>query len=110
MGHRTLCAEHLCVEVSDSAGGSVGESEHGASVEGDRVEVVVERTVLVELRDEEQLRPRTCSLDVSCHKTCNNTIMNHNIQTSMTSAHYETRILHIISKSIFCNHNCEDRL
>ena len=66
-----MSSEHLGVEVGETAGCSVGERHHLARVERRRVEVVVQRTVLVVLSDEKQLRPRTSPLDVGCHEACN---------------------------------------
>ena len=58
------------MEVGEAAGGGVAEGEHVVGVDGVRLQVVVQRAVLVVVRDQEQLGPRARPLDVGSDETC----------------------------------------
>ncbi len=69
----TSGAADLGVQVREPARGGVRQGEHLGGAQGVRLQVVVQRPVLVVVRDQEQLRPRPRPLDVRRYKTCNTT-------------------------------------
>ena len=60
---------NLCVEVSDSTDERERHLQHCAHVQDVLLQKVVQRAVLVVVCYEEELRPRSCSLDVGRNET-----------------------------------------
>ena len=66
---RTSSSTDFCVQVRHTTGGRVRKREHLGRAECVRLQVVVQGPVVVVVCDEEELRPRTRSLNICCYKT-----------------------------------------
>lgn len=67
-GRFALCAVDLCVEVAKAAGCRISQPQQSLCVQGGVFQIVIERTVLVVVRDEEKLSERARALNICSYK------------------------------------------
>lgn len=72
-GRFALCAVDLRVEVAQAAGCRVGKPQQSLCVQGGVFQIVIERTVLVVVRDEEKLSECPCALNICSYKAWSRT-------------------------------------
>lgn len=84
-GRFALCAVDLCVEVAQAAGCRVGQPQQSLCVQGGVFQIVIERTVLMVVRDEEKLSECPRALNICSYKAWSKTgrmsvnVKNHSI-------------------------------
>lgn len=67
-GRFALCAIDLCVEVTQAAGDRVCQSQQSLCVQGGVFQIVIERSVLMVVCDEEKLSECSCAFNICSYE------------------------------------------
>lgn len=108
----SLCANNLNVEVSKSTSNWHSQLKHGLDIQGNKLKVIIQRSLFQVICHQPQLCPSTIIFIVCCHKPWQQKLIHNKLKALLIGVWYSSTQFYVSTKSspgislIHCTGTC----